>query len=370
MKLQQLTFTRYIAALTVIFFHFGDAVFPANHPWWGAIVKAGPIAVSYFFVLSGFIMAIAYYKRDEPFNKWQYWLARFARIYPIYLLALGLMIAANFSTEGSDPITVLLSLSMLQAWVPGYAMTLNSPGWSLSVEAFFYLLFPLLLLVVRQRQLSTLLLVGIALWFISQGLQIGLQQLPSYAHRTPLHEFIFYHPLMHVSTFILGFVFGVHFCKGKFNWLAGRWNGLALLLLCKLLVLVLAYEKPVLHALHIKGEYYNNGLLVPLFIAIIALLATNTGWTARLFSMPLLVLLGEASYSIYILQRPIYGLYERLLGKHLAGYPELHFYLFVVALTALAVLLFKFFETPARYFINSLYSSSEKSSQHYTERTN
>lgn len=369
MKLQQLTFTRYLAALTVLFFHFGESVFPANHPWWGPIVKAGPIAVSYFFVLSGFIMAIAYYQRDEAFNKWRYWLARFARIYPIYLLALALMIVANLKTEGSDPITVLLNLSMLQAWFPGYAMTLNSPAWSLSVEAFFYLSFPLLLLAAHRRHLSTLLLVGLLLWLSTQFLQIGLQQLPSYAHRTPLHEFIFYHPLMHISTFILGFVFGVHFCNGKFNWLAGRWNGLALFLLCGLLVMVLAYEKPMRLALNMPGEYYNNGLLVPLFIAIIALLATNTGWTARLCSLPILVLLGEASYSIYILQRPVYGLYERLLGKHLAEYPELNFYLFVIALTTLAILLFKFFETPARRFINSLYSSSEKSSQARTERT-
>ena len=59
MKLEQLTFTRYIAALSVVFFHYGAWVFPANIPWLNPILAAGPIAVSYFYVLSGFIMAIA-----------------------------------------------------------------------------------------------------------------------------------------------------------------------------------------------------------------------------------------------------------------------------------------------------------------------
>ena len=252
MKLDQLTFTRYLAALTVVFFHFGQEAFPANNAWLKPIMTAGPIAVSYFFVLSGFIMAVAYYaplqtKPNASFNKWKYWLARLARIYPVYLLALLLMIAASFRGEGSDPLTVALSLSMLQAWVPGYAMTLNSPGWSLSVELFFYLSFPLLLILVQRDKLKTLLVFSLILWVFSQGLQIWLHNLNSYAPKTALHEFIYYNPLMHINTFVMGFVVGVYFCDGRFNWLNNRWNGLLLLsitLLTALLLICLLYTSP------------------------------------------------------------------------------------------------------------------------------
>lgn len=360
MKLDQLTFTRYIAALTVVFFHFGQQAFPATNTWWHPVITAGPIAVSYFFVLSGFIMAVAYYQPNaQPFNQWRYWLARFARIYPVYLLALVLMILANLKTDGRDPASVILSLTMLQAWIPGYAMVLNSPGWSLSVEALFYLSFPLLLYFVRTNGLKPLAILTLALWIGTQCLQIILHNSASYEPKGILHQFIYYHPLMHLSTFMLGLVVGMAFCDGKFRSLNQRWNGLAIIALTVLAVFLLAYEGQFEQYLGFLVDY-NNGLIAPVFLAIIVLLAVNTGWTKQLMSIPFLVLLGEASYSLYILQRPAYGIYDRVLGHWLPLDANLHYYLFVILLTIASILSFKYMETPLRRLINSFYGSSEK----------
>lgn len=351
--------------MTVVFFHFGQDAFPATNTWLKPIVTAGPIAVSYFFVLSGFIMAVAYYAplKANPtanFNKWRYWLARLARIYPVYLLALALMIVANLRGDGSDPLTVGLSLSMLQAWFPGYAMTLNSPGWSISVELFFYLSFPILLLLVKRDKLQGLMIFSLLLWLLSQGLQTWLHNLDSYAPKTPLHEFIYYHPLMHINTFVMGFIVGVYFCNGRLNWLNNRWNGLLLLCVTLLIGLLLIAENSLETAFGFLIDY-NNGLIAPLFLAVIVLLAQNNGLTAKLLSIPVLMLLGEASYSLYILQRPIYGIYDRTLGNWLTMDTNVHFYLFALLLTILSIISFKYFETPLRRVINSLYSSSGKS---------
>ena len=149
MQLDQITFTRFIAALSVVFFHFGNQVFPLNIPLLDNVMKAGPIAVNYFYLLSGFIMAIAYYRPDstKSFNIKSYWLARFARIYPVYLIAF-LLIAVTKLNEPDITTSLLLNASLLQSWIPDYALSLNSPGWSLSVEAFFYLCFPVLLAMV------------------------------------------------------------------------------------------------------------------------------------------------------------------------------------------------------------------------------
>ena len=364
MKLDQLTFTRYIAALTVVFFHFGQQAFPATHAWWHPVVTAGPIAVSYFFVLSGFIMAVAYYQPNAQslaFNKSKYWLARFARIYPVYLLALVLMILANLKTDGRDPLAIGLSLSMLQAWIPGYAMVLNSPGWSLSVEALFYLSFPFLLYFVQRKGIKTLALLTLVAWLSTQGLQILLHNSPSYEAKGSLHQFIYYHPLMHLSTFMLGLTVGISFCHGKFKQLDQAWNGLAISLLTLLVILFLAYETQLEQYLGILIDY-NNGLIAPLFLAILVLLAVNTGWTNRLMSLPFLVLLGEASYSLYILQRPAYGIYDRVLGQWLPLDANLHYYLFAILLTVASILSFKYMETPLRRLINSYYGSSGKAS--------
>lgn len=360
MKLDQLTFTRYIAALTVVFFHFGQQAFPATNTWWHPVITAGPIAVSYFFVLSGFIMAVAYYQPDsQDFNKWRYWLARFARIYPVYLLALVLMILANLKTDGRDPAAVLLSLTMLQAWIPGYAMVLNSPGWSISVEALFYLAFPALLLFLRSKGLKPLIFITLALWLSTQILQVLLHNSASYEPKGLLHQFIYYHPLMHISTFMLGLVVGVAFCNGKFRVLDQRWNGFAIIGLTVLVIFLLAYETSFEQRLGFLIDY-NNGLIAPVFLAILVLLAVNRGWTKQLMSLPFLVLLGEASYSLYILQRPAYGIYERTLGHWLPLDANLHYYLFAILLTVASILSFKYMETPLRRLINSFYGSSGK----------
>lgn len=363
MKLNQLTFTRYIAALTVIFFHFGNEAFPANIKWLHPVITAGPVAVCYFFALSGFIMAVAYYAPNRPtkspFNRWKYWFARVARIYPIYAIALLMIIAANLQGEGKDPVTIFLSLTMLQAWIPGYAMTLNSPGWSLSVQFFFYLLFPLLLTRVRKHKLDNLPIIGIVLWVITQIVQIWLHNLPVYDPETRLHEFIYYFPLMHVNTFILGFIVGVYFGDGKLNSLANRWNVILLLVTTILIILMLAYENTLETMLGFLIDYHN-GLIAPLFLAFIVLLSFHKGWTTRLLCSPFLILLGESSYSLYILQRPIYGVYDRTIGQWLKFNPNIHFYFFVLLLTIVAIVSFKYIETPSRNFLNLLYARSGK----------
>ena len=50
--------------------------------------------------------------------------------------------------------------ALLHAWVPGYSLSLNFPGWSVAVELFFYLVFAMLLLALRGR--PTAVLLGIA----------------------------------------------------------------------------------------------------------------------------------------------------------------------------------------------------------------
>ena len=357
MRIEQLTFTRYIAALTVVFFHYGATVFPANLPWLNPIMAAGPIAVSYFYVLSGFIMAIAYYRAGEqqqrPFDTRRYWWARVARIYPVYLLALLLMILAKYHSAGSEPFTVALSLSMLQAWIPGYPLTLNAPGWSLSVEAFFYLCFPLLILLVKRHHLTHLSFAAAGLWVVTQTGHTLLLNSEYYTPRGLLHDMIYYNPLMHLNTFLIGFIAGAWLQEGKLQRLASpNLNTLALLSVALLAMALLVVRQPLMTHSGIQFDY-TNGLIAPLFLLFIVLLALNTGKISALLQHPWLVLLGEASFSLYILQKPLHGIYEKLMPASIDPAGMLHFYLFVILLTLSAVFSYWFFETPLRRFINN-----------------
>lgn len=363
MKIDQLTFTRFIAALSVVFFHYGADTFPANLPMLNPILTAGPIAVSYFYALSGFIMAIAYYRPDgaRPFSSGRYWLARVARIYPVYLLALLIMIAAKFKGAGSDPLTVGLSLSMLQAWIPGYPLTLNNPGWSLSVEAFFYLIFPLLMLTAKRHHLKQLAMAGGTFWLLTQILHTILLNSDRYVPFSPLHDFIFYNPLMHLNTFVIGFIAGAWLLEGKLNKLATpRINNTGLLLSVSLIALLLIIRQPLMTTTGINVDY-TNGMIAPLFLVFIVLLTLNQSCISTWLQHKWMILLGEASFSLYILQKPLHGIYEKIAIPWIAEGSALYFYLFIIVLTGVAILSFWLLETPLRRFINSLYRPAGKS---------
>lgn len=366
MKLDQLTFTRYLAALSVVFFHYGNTVFPASITWLNPIVAMGSIAVSYFYALSGFIMAIAYYETDKTqyqLKPWRYWLARLARIYPVYLVALVLMILAKWQSTGSDLLTVILSLSMLQAWISGYPLTLNAPGWSISVEMFFYLCLPLLLPLAYRFSLTKLSLLGLLIWLLTQIIHTTLLNSSGYQPFNRLHDFIYYNPIMHINTFILGLLVGIQLKQQGFaRFQQPRINNIALLITALLTSLLLMTRHNFIDLTHIRIDY-TNGLIAPLFLSIIVLLALNKSWLSTVFSLPIFVLLGEASYSLYILQKPLHGIYEKVAPTWLLTHETAYFYSFLLVLTLSAIASYRWFETPLRRLINTIGSSSVNTRQ-------
>jgi len=355
LQLDQITFTRFIAALTVVFFHYGQNIFPANVSFLFENITAGPIAVGYFYVLSGFIMAIAYYqpnpKKQQPLNKKKYWVARFARIYPVYLLALLIIVAAKYKTLSADWATLPLHLLLLQSWIPGYPITLNTPGWSLSVEAFFYFCFPFLLIWIYKQKTKSLILFSIIFWIATQLVLLNLLNSEAYAPKTKLHDFIYYNPIMHLNTFIMGLLCGVYFKKygeKRFNHNNGFWLAISFLF-----IFFLIWARPLLEEIIDYKIAYTNGLLSPFFLLFIVLLASNKGLTSKILSHPWLILLGEASYSLYILQKPIHGLYDKIVVPRLHLTETIHFYIFLFLLIGISILSYIYLEKPARKNIRS-----------------
>ena len=145
MNTHNLTFTRFVAALLVVFFHFGlelDAIKGGVRTFFAN----GNIAVSYFFYLSGFVLYKAYQSQllQNTFRPSVFLINRFSRIYPLYFLALLFFLIISHLTWQQEIFTSksLLSALLLQSWFSGEELSLNYPGWSLSNEIFFYICFP------------------------------------------------------------------------------------------------------------------------------------------------------------------------------------------------------------------------------------
>jgi peptidoglycan/LPS O-acetylase OafA/YrhL len=228
-------------------------------------------------------------------------------------------------------------------------MTLNNPGWSLSVEAFFYLCFPFLLAFVYRFGLKYLAFATVVFWLITQYILLTGINSPEYSVNSGLHDFVYYNPLMHLNAFLAGLFCGVLFKKNadkisspKPIWLIGS----------IVLIIFLLESKPFFESLIGIKIAYTNGLIAPVFLLFIWLLASSKGRIAKSLSHPALVLLGEASFSLYILQKPVFGLYNKILEKRLGLGEVADFYVALILLIIISIASYKIFETPARTLIN------------------
>jgi peptidoglycan/LPS O-acetylase OafA/YrhL len=141
-RLDSLTGLRFFAAWLVVQHHFTNfAQIPVLQRYTGF----GATGVTFFFVLSGFVLTWSFVPTDTaPRFYWR----RFARIWPLHA-ATTFMALPVFYAWREVPLEwgpVLLSLGLLHAWVPSAATYFagNPASWSLSCEMFFYAIHPLM----------------------------------------------------------------------------------------------------------------------------------------------------------------------------------------------------------------------------------
>ena len=336
--LPALTGIRIFAAYYVVMLHTGAGYF-ARH---GApqtvlrLLDKGYMAVSLFFILSGFILVYTYQgKISAPENVLRFWEARFARIYPVYLLALALMIPFAKTITVHQRFAVL---SMVQTWIPWKAEMVgawNFPAWSLSVEAFFYLAFPLILVALNRLRLSGLgrltgiLLAVIVVCDLPRPVLDWPDSALTFARYIPL-------PVLRLPEFVVGMALGLIFLRIPTR----RYSGIISIgaLLVALIVLCL------------PSGAWASVAVIPFAILILSL-AYQSGPVARVLSNKIVILLGSASYAVYLLQLPT-RIYTRLLFSNLPHAPhELDAYLSPCFLLILSVMVFLFWEEPARKFL-------------------
>ena len=139
---------RAVACLLVLFHHTGFWLH------WGPVAVWGFTGVHFFFVLSGYLLFRPFGKMmraDEPFGFKRFYLRRFLRIYPAYLLALLAYSAVRFASRLHPPSAHDFLTHLLLAFNstdPREFFGINVAFWTLAIEAQFYVLLPLLVFVV------------------------------------------------------------------------------------------------------------------------------------------------------------------------------------------------------------------------------
>jgi peptidoglycan/LPS O-acetylase OafA/YrhL len=348
--LPALTGLRFFAALHVILFHFAAPLMGPGSGVVGRIIGRGYVGVGLFFVLSGFVLAYVY---EEVRNVSYFWQARFARVYPTHLLALALYVpfavatAAHANTWRLTAESGVACVLLLQSWYPWVSYCWNPPAWSLSAEAVFYAVFPWLR--SRVQSVRALLPALLATWLIALVPPLVYLRLdPDRTHGVidlaHNHWFDFVHmfPLFRLPQFVFGVLLGVGFLRHR--WKLNPRLGPALTaagILSTTVVLGASVTIPVI---------LQEGLLLPAFGMTLFGLALGGGPIAWLLSRRPLVMLGEASYALYILQMPV-AMYVQSVARRLSGRDLLTTPVAAVAVVAMVVaslVTHKRFELPAR----------------------
>lgn len=306
-RLDALTGARALAALAVFAVHFQFRLDGAPADWFGVVSSSGAMGVMFFFALSGFVLTWSYREGDRARA---FWRRRFARIYPAYLVALaggvvvsllsqgmsGTAVLQQFDSPGEFATALIAQLTLTQAWFPdpGIRLSLNGVGWSLACEAFFYALFPLLILLLRRASTAARRLVQVA-----SVLLLGAAAIPALLSPSDLTGWLALHaPFITIAQFVLGITVAL-------DVRAGQWSRVSL----PISALVLA---AVYLAYGVWPEAFGSSVLPVLpMLAVLAALSWRSmrGERSWLASRPM-VFLGEISYCFYL----VHQLVIRCLG--------------------------------------------------------
>jgi peptidoglycan/LPS O-acetylase OafA/YrhL len=300
-RLPSLTGLRFGAAFLVFGFHlqvahiFGSGS-KADH-WLGLTFGHGAVGVSFFFVLSGFVLTWSAKSGERARDVWR---RRAARIYPNHLVTAVVAIAGGSAVGGGVTIAaVVANVFLVQSWIPSQTVYfgLNTVAWSLSCEVFFYLAFPFLL-----RGLDRL--TGRGLWPVALGLMAIVWCLPlvTLSWSEPIsYWFIYVFPASRLPEFCLGMVLA-RIVR------SGRWIGIPVW--AAGVLLVAAY----IAVGYIPAQWgYVAVTVVPLALFIPAVAAADVAGRRSFWAMPKMVWLGEISFAFYLVHQLVIRYASKLL---------------------------------------------------------
>lgn len=279
---------------------------------------AGSNGVSFFFMLSGFVLAWSARPNDHPIA---FWRRRFARVYPIHLVTAGI---AMLVMGIGDPAGNAANLLLVHPWWHQWWQTLDPVSWSLACEAFFYATFPALALLFRHAGARTsTALAGasvLAVLILTRAdLHLGVG-------RT-----LYCLPVARLPEFVLGAAIARLV-------LLGRWRGPGLEASVALAVIGYFLVSQV------GGAYASVACTLVGFACLLpaAALADVRGLPS-LWRHPVLVRLGELSFAFYMVH-----LLVLRAGQHLSTPSPVGALLAFTVSLALSWLLYKYVEEPAR----------------------
>jgi peptidoglycan/LPS O-acetylase OafA/YrhL len=385
-----LTGLRFAAALCVVVSHAIPKIVRFENPpllvqLLSSLAAAG---MTLFFVLSGFVIYYNYAETiGRPAGLYNFLIARFARLYPLYAACIAFDLGMKYSYD-QLPAAKLEALpyyaTLTQSWVylpvDGNALIyrfglVSSVTWSISTEWFFYLVFPLAAIAIAwlktlgQRLSAAAALSAIALAVMVSLILQATANGGTFSQDSFNRWLIYFSPYPRLFEFLLGCL-----CAAIFMKLAaaptpaeerlGAWlTAGALLAIVVLQWLMFGITSNELWAGVIRALHMNFGFAVPAALLIFCCARYRNAIT-RFMAAPLVVLCGEASYSIYLLHFIIINAFRYeapvITAPRVAVGSALQLVVVIAAIIGLSLVSWFLIEVPARRWIRQAMAISPR----------
>lgn len=364
--IKSLTSLRFFAAMAIVIQHSSGYFFSTE------ILKRIPLAmgVSFFFVLSGFILSYVYAEKMKSVGLYKFYTARFSRIWPAHIvtmLLLMMLIPSEQWVLGSPNGWLIgaMNASMLQSIVPvpAYYFSFNGVSWSVSTEVFFYLAFPFLIISMgRTWKIKALgvLILGLCCTYFAD--KFFAPYSPEAMNSYTAHGISYISPLGRIQEFFIGMLAFRAFLYIKDKKYIGFKSNTFLEVLA--VGAVLLYTRQILNLAYLfagssfpgVGELVGNCAMGLMFGFLIVCFAINRGAVSQVLSMRYFVLLGEISFSMYLIHQIIlrfYGTNKSVFDFIPSG---LMFALVLVFVVFSAYLMWRFVEIPAQKYLKRFFA--------------
>ncbi len=298
-RLYRLTGLRVFAALAVVLVHVGYHFSSSNTV---DVAEAyGYTGVTFFYLLSGFVLT---WSRPAAGPR-RFWWSRFSRIWPLTVLLTVFaftVVAAQERIPGT--LGQVANLLLLQAWWPkgDWYFGGNGVSWSLSCEMFFYLLFPLLIIPIRRLRWRGLGLAAAMVLTVQVGAPVvaALLGVPGNVY----FWLFFVFPPYRLLEFILGMLLARAVLLG----LKLRWPRAASLLALAALGLVAfaCTDYTVSTGQYLDRPFVALAVIPWLAVLLLAASTQDLRHVSSWLRSGLLVALGESSFALYLVHKPLY----------------------------------------------------------------
>jgi peptidoglycan/LPS O-acetylase OafA/YrhL len=353
-KISPLTSVRFFLASFVLFHHSVRTFFPVYsgrgahgvpEGFLGIVSFAFPVAVSFFYLLSGYVLSLVNLRDGQALNKSQFFAARFARLYPLYFVMLVVatpeLLAWEAQRHGMKTGMIktveifAANVAMTQVWYPSRLLRINPPTWSLCGEIFFYMCFPLLGTLLWKLRGARLWMTALTLYVGGQALVWGMRTQLSFGMAMVL-------PPFHLSTFAIGILLA------RWQTLQQEERGKERIRVWQVNAVLGLSAGGVALSVRLVPWFrvaapYNNGLLVPFFAGFIWALSAVPTPLSRWLSGRWLVALGNSSYALYLIHTPMLALF-----LHFQWVSPAFYAVYLALCVGLSLLSFHYFETPVR----------------------